>query len=83
METVVLEQRNFNDIKNNLDKHANLLKLMLQEDSSERMTKEWRKMVRRLMAIVRYESDAMDEWYQLRGIDSAREALASRVQKRG
>jgi hypothetical protein len=79
MESIVLESRGFVAIKENLDKHCLLLTGLMTENNAERLTKEWRNLVRRVQAVVRYECDALDEWFELQRIDSSREGLAARV----
>lgn len=76
METTILVEREFADIKEKLDSHCAALKVLLLEEPVERMTKEWRKMARRRIALLRHEVDAMDEWMGRRNIDGSRQALA-------
>lgn len=77
MESSSLEQRSFVEIKKSLEANALVLKKLCEEDTVEFMTKEWRYMARRRIALLRHEIDAMQEWFDTNGvIDSSRTGLA-------
>lgn len=75
METIVLEERAFSEIKRQLAANLRLVALLVDEPEEQHIQRDWQEDMCKYMTRVRHEIEAINEWMSRRNVDPARFAV--------